>query len=371
MPISSPITRQSAGQTFTVALAVLGLGALAQTGAVGWAFVARFHEPTREVIPKELPMFARLTSPVGMRPDFTADPFSTLLEDVPLPGTTEAVGGATRPGPVPVPVLAAAPGVEVPQTRFDELVQQGKYLRERGDTVNALTKFREAGAMDAKNPVAIAEVAATFEVMRMPDKAGEQWKRIYEMGGAAGIYFSLAEAKLRETQAVSRLAALGGRGVPGSPGAGAVAEAAPTGVSVELGRIRLEDREDAGSVKRFKLIIPIITRGRTRIEVPDLAIHVLFYDRVDGKNVVQTSANVSSKWVSAPADWLESNTEELAVEYQLPVADAQRAKREQREFYGYIVRVFYKRQLQAAAAEPARLVEDYPSPATLPKTNEP
>ncbi|MCE9611330.1 MAG: hypothetical protein K8R23_14135 [Chthoniobacter sp.] len=373
MPIQSPITRQSAGKTFTVALAVLGVGALAQTGAVGWAFIARFHGPERPV-PKELPMFARLTSPVGMRPDFTADPFSTMMEDVPPPGTSELSPGGAPPRPVPVPTVPTRPGVEVPQTRFDELIQQGKYLLERGDTANALTKFREAAAIDGKSPMAIAEIAATYEAMRLPDKAGEQWKRIYEMGGTAGLYFSLAEAKLKETQAVLRLEAIGGTsGASGTSGGGGVpvAESAPVGQVVELGKLRIEDRNDAGSLKRFKLIIPITTRNRARIEVPDLAIHVLFYDRLDGKSIVQTSANVSSKWVTAPADWLDSSTEELAVEYQLPPADAQRAKRELREFHGYIVRVYYKRHLQGAVAEPEQLGQDYPAPTVLPKASEP
>ncbi len=362
MPTAAPITHQTAGQTFTIALAVLGVGVLVQLGAVGWAFVARFHQE-RDPVPAVAPMFARLMSPVGMRPDFTADPFSTALDEPPVPtmGEMRAPGSLARP--VPVPASVAKPGEEVPQTRFDELVQQGKYVRERGDTATALTRFREAGAMEPKNPIAIAELAATFEAMRLPDKSSEQWKRIYEMGSPAGIYFSLAESKLRETQAQARLDALGGGGGTPAPAAGGGGGPATLGV----GKLRIEERNDAASQKRFKLIIPIKSLARAKIEAPDLAIHVLFYDRLDGKAVVQTSANVSSKWITAPADWVDSDTEELAVEYQLPAPEKGGAKREMREFYGYVVRIYYKGQLQAATAEPERLAEDYPAPATLPK----
>ena len=313
-------------------------------------------------------MFARLTSPVGMRPDFTADPFSTMLDEPPAPtlGELRAPGALARP--VPVPAGVVKPGEEVPQTRFDELVQQGKYLRTRGDTANALTRFREAGAMDPKNPIAIAELAATFETMRLLDKSAEQWKRIYEMGSTAGIYYSLAESKLRETQAQARLDALGGGGPPAPAGGGSTGTTGGGGpATVGVGQLRIEDRSDAASQKRFKLVIPVKVLGRARIEAPDLAIHVLFYDRLDAKTVVQTSANVNSKWVTAPADWVDSDTEELAVEYQLPVPEKGSAKREVREFYGYVVRLYYKGQLQAAKADPERLAEDYPAPATLPK----
>lgn len=371
MPIAAPITRQTAGQTFTIALAVLGVGVLLQLGAVGWAFVARFHEE-REPVPAEPPMFARLTAPVGMRPDFTADPFSTTIEEAPTPTLGEMRPPGALARPVPVPARTAKPTEDVPLTRFDELVQQGKYFRDRGDTANALTRFREAGAMDPRNPIAIAELAATLEAMRLPDRAAEQWKHIYEMGRAAGIYFSLAESKLREVQAQARLDALGGGGAPVLPGSTGPGTTGGGGgaATVAVGKLRVEERNDAASQKRFKLIIPIKSLGQAKIEAPHLAIHVLFYDRLDGTTVVQTSANVNSKWVTAPADWADSDTEELAVEYQLPMPEKGSGKREVREFYGYLVRIYYKGQLQSATAEPARLNDDYPAPATLPRKSD-
>ena len=109
-------------------------------------------------------------------------------------------------------------------------------------------------------------------------------------------------------------------------------------------------------------------RPRAKVEVHDLVIHVMFYDKVDGKNVVQTSANVGSKWVTTPVDWADSDTEELAVEYQLPRPE--RTKRETREFFGYLVRIYYKQLLQDSAAAPDPLAQQYPPPPTLPKDPE-
>ena len=99
MSAASPITRQTVGTTFTAALAVLGLGVLVQMGAVGWAFIARYHAPAEG---GEMPLFARLTSPVGMRPDFSTDPFSTTLEEPPPAGAEPGAAGLPRK-PVPVP----------------------------------------------------------------------------------------------------------------------------------------------------------------------------------------------------------------------------------------------------------------------------
>ena len=370
MPAASPITRQTVGHTFTAALGVLGLGVVLQLGAVGWAFIARHHaQPDAG----ELPPMARLTLPLGMRPDFSGDPFTETPEQPPQQLTTEPqAASAVPPKPTPVPVGAARMAEAIPQTRFDELVLQGKQLRERGDTGNAMTKFREASAMDPRNPIAIAELAATFEKVRLLDRSAEQWKRIYDMGDAAGIYFSLAESKLKETQARAIMETQPQTAATGAPGPDTTVliEGIAPGALLGLGKIRNENQEDFSSQKKFTLHIPVRARARARIEVHDLVIHVMFYDKVDGKNVVQTSANVGSKWSTSPVDWMDSDTEELAVEYQLPRPDPGRAKRETREYFGYIVRMYYKQQLQASLAEPERLAEQYPAPAILPK-NEP
>jgi len=82
---------------------------------------------------------------------------------------------------------------------------------------------------------------------------------------------------------------------------------------------------------------------------------------------VHTIANVSNRWLTAPADWEDQDTEVLAVEYQLPKADPR--TRENRKYFGYIVRIYYKQRLQAARAEPDRLGHLYPASPTLP--NEP
>jgi hypothetical protein len=85
--------------------------------------------------------------------------------------------------------------------------------------------------------------------------------------------------------------------------------------------------------------------------------------------VVQTSANVQFRWATPPADWADTDTEELTVEYQLPKPEP-RAKHENRKYFGSLVHIYYKQQLQAATAQPDRLAQQYPPPPTLPKEND-
>ncbi len=102
--------------------------------------------------------------------------------------------------PTPKPVTPP-PAALTPEMRFAEVMEQGRQLRSRGDMATSLTRFREASAFREQDPAPIAEIALTFERMNLFEKAAEQWKRIFEMGEAAGVYFAAAEAKMKLAQA--------------------------------------------------------------------------------------------------------------------------------------------------------------------------
>ena len=361
MAIASPITRQSVGKTFIVAISLLSATALAQLVAITWAFVQRVGAQQAAVsrVPALestwAPSLARLTTPQA--PDFTADPLAPE-------GTVQAgpVTPPPKPTPIQAPLLRLTEPV-VPETRYAELIEQGKTLRERGDMSTALIKLREAQRMDQRSAQALFEIATTYDKMALPDRAAEQWRRIYDMGeSAAGVYYTVAEAKLKASQAQAIL-----QSVPQTPTPPADVEGIATGATLGMLAISSEDKTDAASTKRFTLRIPLKARPNTKVDVRDLVIQVMFYDIVDGQNVVTTAANTSNRWSTSPPDWSDSDTEVLEVDYQLPAGDPRAARREDRKYFGYIVRVYYKDELQASAASPERLAQQYPAPRTLPK----
>ena len=372
MSAHSPITRQTVGKTFIVASSILGFGAIAQVSAITWAFVTRFQA-------------ASLRSPAAAAPSGTAKARAGSLPPLPeIPDTREALaltnpfsevpqppGPAVppvpppitpppKPQPVPVARLEAPPP---PQTRFDELVEQGKKLRERGDMSTALTRLREANALEPGNALALAEIAVTYEKMGLMDRAAEQWKRIYEMGEAAGSYFIAADARLQQSRAVAMLNAQGGAG---GGGQGSPSTTNP-GAQLGLGTITLEEARDPAATRKFVLRVPLRARPRTRVEVRDVVIQVLFYDTLDGQTPVQTNANVNSRWASTPPDWAEGDTEVLEVEYSQPAPTVVDASAPTRKYYGYIVRLYYKDELQDTRSEPVRLGAQFPAPQTLQK----
>ena len=356
MITASPITRQTVGRTFIVAISVLGFIAVTQLGALIWAFVLRSQLPpvagetpadgsggplTATVRPNFPPPFV-----APLEADFSANPF-----------TPDESAPSTLGAPKPVPLSARTPSLPEPEqaARFKEAIAQGKLLRDRGDMGTALTRFREAAAMDARSPEAIFEIAVTYEKMQLLDRAAEQWRRIFDMGESAGPYYTAAEARLNQVKAAAMRQAVDELPTTSEPVEGIAA-----GKVLGLLEVTNEDRTDRSVEKRLALRIPIKARPREKIDVREVAIQVLFYDVVDKQNLVETTANVNSRWTTAPADWSDTDTETLEANYELPLPDPRASRKENRKYFGYLVRVYYKAELQASTGEPEKLVQQFP-----------
>ncbi len=355
MPTASSIPRQTVGKTFMVAVSLLGIGALAQFSAVSWAFYSRFRTTPN----------VALNESTSVAPISLGDPFG----DQPILGTP------MKPKPLlqfpyrPVPIIQEAPAAAPPESRFDELVAQARTLRDRGDTYTAITRLREAQALDPTDGMPMAEIALTYEKMGMADKAAEHWKKVYDLGEGAGVYYAAADAKLKASQAQAMLKAA----PPAAPLAAAesapidqaAAEAAvPQNAKLGLGTIARQDISSDSQRAKFTLRVPLIAKPRARIDVQDVAIQVFFYDAVAGRTLERTNAEVTTRWSSPPPDWSDGDEETLEVTYAQP-PPAQGDPTNERKFYGYVVRVYYKDALQDARAEPARLDQQFPAPRTL------
>jgi len=244
------------------------------------------------------------------------------------------------------------------------LLQQGRQLRDRGDTAAALVKFREAQTQEPENPEAIADIAVVYERMGLMDKASEQWKRIFEMGESAGAYYVAAEGRLKlsQTQALAAVQMAQQNEVSKE---GALSKIKPD-ATLGIGEITKLDRGSGGGLTRFILRVPIRAKRSEKISVGDVDIQVFFYDQVDGKSIVQTDADLSYRFASSPIDWAGIDPETLEVEYsrQPPIGRAT-GKPEKREYFGYVVRLYHKGQLQDLRSLPESLKDEFPAPPTL------
>ncbi len=362
----SPITRQTVGRTFIIAISVLGVAALGQIVAVGWLFVARFHTTP----PEQSDVSANPASPTmtqGAR-DFT-DPFadaSNLPPATVISAPAPSQSGPPAP-PKPSPMLAdglspvnSPPATTASNDRFTELLDQGRLLRDRGDTYAAITKLREAQRLDPMNPEPLFELATTYEKMKFEEKASEYWKQIFDMGPSAGVFYTAAEAKRSiaktESSKQARPAA--------SPSD--QSEVVGLGPTSKLGLVDISrsDEADPRMRNKFVLHVQVKAKPRARIDAHDVAVLVQLYDVVNSRTLDINKSDVMYHWLMPPADWSEKDVETLEVTYAQPMPP-QGEPLEDRKYYGYIVSVYYKNALQDYRSDPARLAQQARPSQTL------
>jgi len=350
---------------------LLGTIAFAQLGAASWVFFHRLKDlrgtPGKLVAgnssTRSVANTTRAGQPSGTEPVVAPeDPFEASGN----PLTTAPIAPPQKPEPVPLPKIEAPP--PPPENRFQEMMQQGRALRNRGDTNTALIRFREASLLEPSNAETISEIAQTYEKMGLGDKAAEQWKRIYDLGPDAGTLFIAAESRLKMTQ-VQTVASLERREL--APAEPTEVSSTRPGAMLGVGEIVREERADSSAQLKFALQIPLKAKLGVAVNVRDVDIHVLFYDQLDPKTVVQTGADVSYKFTSAPVDWANGEPETLEVQYHQPLPLGKGPKHEERKYYGYVVRVYYKDELQDARAEPLTLNAKFPAPQVLDRAGNP
>jgi hypothetical protein len=120
--------------------------------------------------------------------------------------------------------------------------------------------------------------------------------------------------------------------------------------SLQILYANLEPTEDGSKILR----VAIKSGMREKIDVPMVKVQVFFYDQDENGEVFHSKAQFTSKWLSAPVDWQEGKPEIFEVRYISDSADPGL------RFYGYVVAVYYKENLQDSRSEPSRLIRLFP-----------
>ena len=102
--------------------------------------------------------------------------------------------------PLTLPESSVEPMAETPASwpsLADQLKREGIELRDRGDTTNAVERFQEALDSEPNNAAVLSELAKTYDLMQLYDRANEIWRKIREMGPSAGAAYELADRRLK------------------------------------------------------------------------------------------------------------------------------------------------------------------------------
>jgi tetratricopeptide (TPR) repeat protein len=305
----------------------------------------------------------------------------SVAVSVPQAPPAQQTSAPSEAKPMVSPVAAMATRAA---SLVDQLLREGIELRDRDDTTNAIARFQEALDSEPDNAAALMETAKTYDRMQMFDRANEMWRKLQELGPAAGTAYELAEQRLK-------------LGVPApaaaeSPAPSLSAESAPNrdvggkadGTAMGIADVKIAETPDPETETSLAFQIGIKKQPGATIDHTKVKIKVEFYDTVGDKDVKLTDADVNYDWLTPKHDWSDANPEVLAVKYVRPktvgasseaslseaaatirpgrksrgkgsVADST-----QRKYLGYIIRVYYDDELQAVQAEPSRLLQLFP-----------
>jgi tetratricopeptide (TPR) repeat protein len=95
----------------------------------------------------------------------------------------------------PVEAVAQTPGSW--PSLVDQLKREGIELRDRGDTTNAIERLKEALDSEPNNASVLAELAKTYDLTQLHDRANETWRKLQEIGPSAGAAYELADRRLK------------------------------------------------------------------------------------------------------------------------------------------------------------------------------
>lgn len=324
---------------FAAACGFLGIMAFVQLLVAGMAMATRLEE-SREVriVEKEVIRSVAVRVPVPMAAAEPAEP-----------------GVVSRPPVPPKPAIPAVPPtpLDVPQVadpRSERLVRDARQARVAGDMGRAIIKLQEALDHSPDDPSVSYELGMVHEQMGVYDIASSHYQRVFEMGvSGAGSLYEMAANKLRD--GFEQPDAMLGK--------------------VSLGRVRIFKSAHDENGQRVILTIPVQKVPADDIEVDEIAVSVIFFNRTTRGEIVQLEDNswVKEQWVTLPFDWA-GGEESLRMAYTIPPQDGQTAHLfGEREYYGQVVSLTYKGEVLDVQAWPRDLAARIPRMPTAPASD--
>ena len=306
------------GTTFIVAASLLGAAAVAQLIAILIYFGPNFTQNRVE------------TAPV------------VAAAETPAPAPEAAVTGEPAAAP---PEMNA----EVMQARLAELMKEAEMLESGASPGSALAPLEEALTLQPRNPEVLRRMASLHEKLGQTELAESAWKSLVDLGPEAGKLLEVAEIRLRLLRPETAAATAAGLELRDQVGL-------QPGSSLGVVDLQAKENAEAGTMD---LRLAVKARPGETIDGREVRINVTFYEMMDGE-VVPTTSRVQSMWFTTPVDWKDEGIEILEVKYEVPRVGADGGPPPQ--YYGYMVNIYHRGQLQETRADPVDLQELYPPP---------
>ena len=280
---------------------------------------------------------------------------TTVAASAPPP-VDEAPPAPAEPVPASPPAASAEDDAQA-AARVAELLAEAEKLGGGTSPGDALVPLEEAQMLQPRNAEVLSRLAGLHERLGQTELAEAAWQDLISLGPDAGRFLEVAEIRLR---------LLKPEAAPAETAETAAAEALELRDQVGLQPgsllgvvdLKLNDNNEGGA-KTKDLRLAVKARPGETVDGRDVRINVTFYEMLNGE-IVPTMSRVQSMWFTTPVDWKDEGIEILEVKYEVPRLGPDGGPAP--EYYGYVVNIYHRGQLQETRAEPVDLQELFPPP---------
>jgi len=342
-PSTPVIPRQPIGATFVVAVSVLGVFAILQIVAVAWHYVPAMRQQMQESSRQA-----------------AAQPVAT-----PAPMIPQVAAQA-------LPSQAPPQNAQLNQ-KVTQLLQDADRNARIGEYDDAIKLLDQAEALLPGDPTSLFLRSQVLERMGQPGDAMDALQEALKYPALPPEYRAQAERKLDQ---LARFMTSTGQTVP-TKAQDAPADDSGASIRDDVGLqpgavlgivdVRAKDAEKPG-LKKFQVSVKV--RPGAKIDTSQVQVAAFFYDRTEDGEVSPTESKVKTQWISQPVDWAEEMPEILEITDILPDSDLPGSAASNgspgRKYEGYVVGVYYNKELQDFRADPASLQKKFPLQLYLP-----
>lgn len=256
----------------------------------------------------------------------------------PLAQALQAAPAATAIPPPLTPNLALRlrpPEPESHAKEIESLLQDAKEFRQFNDVIFAKAKLLEAQRLDPKHPEVLRELGLLYEAVNDWGAAKQTWQDLRSLGEAAGALGLFARDRLldierRETQlAMERQSR--------------TRQTLPRDLTIS----QVEPQQDQPGFKSLRITVAA-NLAQGSVAVRDVKFQIYFFEADDEKIYPVPGESVRYHFLTVPVNWAGGEPEQLAVRvgpFSAPPLG----------YYGYLVRVYHRGQLQDEVSEPPQL----------------
>jgi hypothetical protein len=238
------------------------------------------------------------------------------------------------------PARLNLPKLREAAVRIASLNEEAAKFRQQGEFKLAQAALKEAEQLDPKNSTTLASLALLAEAKNDWPAARAYWQRLADLGPESGSSYRLAK---------ERLLVFDHQGEGPQP----PAQSPTLAKRLFISGIEAPPVKSGKDGQQFKLRVTIAAAAaEKKIEPGAVRVKLYFYDQMENGDILPTAAKLKVAF-EGDQNWLTEQKEVLSAEYLLSPGA--------RRYYGYVLRIYYQGELQDEKAEPAILLNLFPT----------